>query len=225
MKIIALNIETCANELLLHELPPPEVKLGNTKNPDLIREKNVEALRKQSERVALDPVFGQLLHVTLATRKETGIKLASTAVVPGMEPDVLRWISKQFTPTASADDDRRRLITFNGSGFDVPFLQMRALVHNVPALRFPTSPYATNKPGGEHFDVMQFLHGLSESNPLGITRNLSYFALRLLGKPIPKELAELDQSRLSEQPALAQQLCEWNATTTLELAERIERTL
>lgn len=225
MKTIALNIETCPCEELVNTLPEPEVKLGNVKKPELIKERMDEAIARARERMALDPFYGRLLCITMATRKPDGIKVATQRVLnTAEEPAALPKVWKLLRGTES---EPVRVVTFNGAEFDIPFLQARSIAHGVEFPTIERSPYRTTSFNGDsrHFDVMQFLHQLCPSNPMGLPRTLPVFAKLLLRRDFPfaNPYAKFDQSNLAEVIDVAAQLCEWNCRATLDLFEAIEK--
>lgn len=232
MKTIALNIETGANRAMLTDLPDPEVKLGNTKDPTKIEAKLREAKEKQLPRMALDPFYGQVICCSLAVRKPEGVKCATAFSAIHGEQTVIEWVWKKLTESPC------RLVTFNGSGFDLPYLVARSIINDIPFPHFETSKYRVADPASAHCDVMYALHALHDSNALNLPRKLSLYARLLLGEEFP--YAEVDQSQfanLQDQLAVTdgritagnelhdtiKGLCEWNTTTTLLLHERMFR--
>jgi len=230
MKAVALNIETEGNPDMLDIIPEPDIKLGNTKDPEKIRIRQEEARQKTISHLALDPYFGRVLCATLAIRKAEadgaiGLKTVTVFAADHTERDLIDWIWKHLAGTAS---EAVRLITFNGSGFDIPFLQIRSLLNKIVAPMITVNRYHTMDPAGGHFDAMTFLHGTNDNNPMGLSRTLAFYAKQILGENFP--YGDIDQSQLGERLRAGDRntikdLCEWNATRTLLLYETIQHYL
>jgi hypothetical protein len=219
--LLALNIETQPDPARIDMLPAPDVKVGNLKDPAKIAAKQKKAIEQQQAKMALDPMFGMILCVTFAYHNEAGefqcvTKFQDKTV---LESVLLKWIWKQI------DKMGRALVTFNGAGFDIPFLTRRSLLHNIKAPVINCNKYRTADPfNAEHIDVMQVLHqseiGFGQSNPLSVSRNLAYYAQMILGEAFP--YPDVDQSDMSHlDQSIPKGICEWNTTRTLALATRI----
>jgi len=233
-KILALNIETGANLALADSLPEPEVKYGNTKDPLKREAKDEEAKLAQRSKMALDAHFGTVLcvgfaywqevkeeevagqpHVTIREPKVV-IQFAGKALP---EAKLLAWAWKQI---AAAD----QLVTFNGAGFDIPFMLRRSTLLNVrPETYVEMSKYHVNM-SSAHADLMQILQQSETGTGLGIPRTLSFYVKQFLGDDFP--FSDLDQSRLTE--LLAEEngyqkihnLCAWNVRSTLILFSALQ---
>lgn len=202
---IAINIETHSNPDAI--LPDLDVKLGNLKDPEKIRQKKQEAVAEQRARAALDPYTGQILCISIAT-SERILSVAGGA----NERSLLTWAWRIINANG------RRIFTFNGAEFDIPYLIARSLVHRVeyPA-NIECNRYRVANLDCRHFDVFQYL---TQFSPGAGSRKLRWFAKVLLDKEFPYE--DIDQSKLEDVPyPTVQSLCEWNTKTTLELAELI----
>lgn len=152
--VYAFDIETMPILAKISELPEPELKLGNLKDPAKIAEKQAEARAEQIAKMALNPLYGRII----------------CAVFSGAEAAPVRF-------TAGDDDEEEReliagcfkvlrqgttrLTTWNGGGFDLPFLFKRALLLRIPIPKAVGSldrwckRYATTP----HADLMQVWSG------------------------------------------------------------------
>jgi DNA polymerase elongation subunit (family B) len=231
VKTIALNIETAANPALLEALPELDVKVGNTKDPAKIAEKKEEARLKQLSHMALDPFLGQVLCVSLATRKlsadgqTSNLKVATAIAIDHSEPSLLEWTWKHL---AGKPDEPVQVVTFNGVGFDLSFLQIRSLCQHIDCAHVECNKYKVQDPNGSHCDLMVLLHELHNSVRT-TPRTLSFYVAELLHEPWPHK--DIDQTQLGTLlkteggPETIKALCEWNVTRTLMLHELIRRHL
>ena len=154
--IIALDIETIPNADMIARLPEPEVALGNLVDPAKIAAKKEAAKSKQVEAMALDPLYGRVCCVCLV--REDG---ATETIMPESATDENeRSVIVQVLDTIR--NPEARLVTWNGNGFDMPFLYRRAMILGVspsyigaPPLSAWTKKYGNDK----HIDMMHIWCG------------------------------------------------------------------
>lgn len=212
-----MNIETIPSETC--EIPEIEVKLGNIRDPEKIKERREEALAKAKARLALSAFTGRVLCITL--RSAAGKMITNFANTPDDEPKIIEWAWGKI----ANDREGCQLVTFNGSGFDVPFLRIRSIQLGVKFPDIEIGKYKCGNPESMHFDVMRFLHDCTENDPFNESMGLGYFTKHMLGVPFP--YADIDQSQLDKLylspggPDKVKALCEWNTTHTLMLAHKI----
>ena len=116
--------------------------------------------------------------------------------------------------------------TFNGAAFDIPFMVRRSMLLGVDVVKLPCGKYQTADCKAEHLDVYNLLAN-GDSNPLRLPRTLAYFAKSLLNRACPHDVdhATLGQLFASgpEGRQIVAEICEWDAVSTLLLAELCER--
>lgn len=223
MQLIAFDIETARIDELAATLPEPEVALGNLVDPLKIQAKKDAAKASQLEKMALDPRFSRVICASVAIRDQAGGTLQFTMAVsdfPHGETDLLMWLWNTIVSDAT-------VCTFNGASFDVPFITWRSFLLDVPFARIETNKYRVTSPSCGHLDVYRLLQDwepCGDSNPLQIKRNQAFYAKQLLGRECP--YGEPDKSKLGEliangQADVIKQINEWDAMTTLLLAEKV----
>lgn len=221
---LALDIETDPIPEMMLDLPAPEVATGNIKDPAKIAEKLAEAKRRQIARMALDPHFGRVL--AWAVVGEANIHTETMIRLPGQEPDAAEraLLLRVWELLSKAE----QLYTFNGAGFDLPFLMRRSLLLGVPPYRIEVDKYRVRNFAGAHVDLYQLLQawevGNGQGNPLGYARDQAFYAQAILGSPPP--YGDIDKNKLGELYAAGEletihQLVTWDATTTWQLAQRL----
>jgi predicted PolB exonuclease-like 3'-5' exonuclease len=152
--IIALDIETIPNADMISRLPEPEVALGNMVDPAKIAAKKEAAKSKQVADMALDPLYGRVCCVCMAGEKE--ITIMPESATDENERSVLQQVMEIIA------DPETRLATWNGNGFDLPFLYRRAMILGVspsaigaPPLSLWTKKYNNDR----HIDLMRVWAG------------------------------------------------------------------
>ena len=150
MTEITFDIETIPNTSMLDRLPKPEVKAGNVKDPAKIAEKTAAARAEQIEKMALSPLWGRVCAWVAAEDSET---VFMDCLKVETDADEARIIENAFERLAEG-----RIITYNGTAFDLPFLYRRATIlgvdprmFNLPPLSELTARYQTNR---RHIDIM-----------------------------------------------------------------------
>lgn len=232
---LAFDIETQANLDRIAELPPPEVALGNLKDPEKIAAKEEEARRKQIDQLALDPHFGRVICISIAMRSAdtktihsaTQIRIDAGRVNHDSEvrrdkDEAERELLSWFWDCAH---DNRYYATFNGAQFDVPYLYRRSLILGVRPVPIETNKYRVMQKGCEHYDVMQVLNEAYGCHAV-CSRNLRFYTKELLKRDCDYG-ADLDKGELGRlfdagQFDLIRQVCSWDCERTLELAELVE---
>ncbi len=147
--MFAFDIETIPNSSLIDKLPEPELKLGNIKDPEKIEQKRIEAKTSQIDKMALNPLHGRVCAAVFY-----GDNVRSRLVIDEdsdkAETEILEIIFPFF-----ANDNL--IITYNGTGFDMPFVYKRAVLLGIipaeyaaPTLAQMTARYNNN----HHIDIM-----------------------------------------------------------------------
>ncbi len=153
--ILGLDIETIPNVAMVNNLPEPEVALGNLVDPAKIKAKQDAAKASQVEKMALDPLYGRVLCVALVGEGPEGV--SNCPILPEANDDterkLLQWLFGEHL-----NNPELRLVTWNGNGFDMPFIYRRAMALGVSPKHFGAPPLATwtKKYGNDrHIDMMQ----------------------------------------------------------------------
>lgn len=154
---IAFDIETMPNSSRLDAMPEPEVKTGNLKDPAKIAEKVAEARAEQVAKMALNPLYGRICAAVFIARNRAGEFESLRLSAADSDDEERELIEKCF---AVLGNPELRLITWNGIGFDLPFLYRRAVltgadITGAPPLTSWTKRYST----GPHIDLMQIWGG------------------------------------------------------------------
>ena len=138
----AFDIETMPDRAKINSLPEPEVKLGNLKDETKIAEKKAEARAEQIAKMALNPLYGRICAAVFVASDGNG-ELESLRFAAGdddAEEAVL--ISGCFDVLRL---DCARIVTWNGIGFDLPFLFKRAALLGVPLDGVPVLAHWTRR--------------------------------------------------------------------------------
>lgn len=224
---IAIDIETESNPESPVEFDESTVAVGNLKDPEKIQAKIAESRQKAQSRAALTPWFGQTLAIGIAYRGEENslnthvwCRNAGDTNRREAERAMLKWFTDEieaFHRQQLALGNVAGIATFNGAGFDIPFLTIRSLLCGVKPIGLETNPYQCNSIRNHHLDLMQ-LFKRAEVN--GEHHNLKHYAKHLLNKECDYLDDNIDKSRMGEVPTeLIVKLCTWDVSTTLELAE------
>jgi DNA polymerase elongation subunit (family B) len=146
--MLTFDIETMRNGSMVDRLPEPKVKTGNLKDPVKIAEKIREAKADQIDKMALNPLYGRVCAAVFIGLDDNAIRLVlkedSDTAETELVEDILRWFTSP-------------LVTYNGTGFDLPFVYRRAVVLGIdiqmlglPPLTEMTARYNNKK----HIDLM-----------------------------------------------------------------------
>lgn len=154
---IVLDIETMPNQEAIAMLPEPEVLLGNIKDPEKIKAKVDEAKRKQIEKLALSPLTGIIACVNLYTKDK---QESHVIAKPEGEAAII--------DAAYEAIKNKCVITYNGKGFDLPFIFKRGIIlkrkwATLPELKKYTDRY---KSGDNHIDLMEEFCGFNQYEKL-----------------------------------------------------------
>ena len=133
MDTIAFDIETIPNTSMIDRLPAPEVKTGNLKDQAKIDEKIQEARKAQIEKMALSPLYGRLC--CFCVYDGNGEISTGTCIEAETDAEETRILECAFMALAET-----RVITYNGSAFDLPFLYRRAVILGVSPREFDLPP-------------------------------------------------------------------------------------
>lgn len=158
MTVLALDIETLPLAQSL-AIPYPEAERTPPSNY------GVEAAEKwrvkdraawevdRLKQYALSPLYGRVCAVGMAWHDAEG-ELATEFLVAQTE-DAEPTLLREFWEMASAAD---LLATWNGHSFDIPFLLLRSLIHDV-AVPFNGSDLTRRYAQHTHYDVKQVVTG------------------------------------------------------------------
>ena len=138
MEYTVIDIETMSNEEMIDKLPEPTLALGNLKDETKIQAKIEEAKQKQIDSMALNPLYGKIACIGYGER--VVVKEAEDELIEEIVTEVL----SKMAP----------ICTYNGIGFDIPFIYKRALILGVkisPPMSFWMKRYVTTP----HCDLMQ----------------------------------------------------------------------
>ena len=157
---IAFDIETIANAAMLERLPPVEVKAGNLRDPAKIAEKEAAAKAEQIDKMALSPLYGRVC-AWVAVEDENAIH--KECIEADSDAEETRIVETAFSTLAG-----NRVITYNGNGFDLPFLYRRAVLLGVDPRQFgmPTLAEMTARNNKRHVDIMQVWCGFGNFEKL-----------------------------------------------------------
>lgn len=148
MKRLYLDIETGPlNPFLLAKVMPEFEAPGNLKDPEKIKAAIEQKRKGWTESAALRATTGEVVAVTTAEDE------ADPVMLVGDEATLVAGIVDRL---AAAIASNEQIYTWNGSGFDLPFICQRAAVHGVPAFRQLTVCYRGRWSWAEQFvDAMQ----------------------------------------------------------------------
>ena len=160
---IAFDIETIPNSGMIDRLPPIEVKAGNLKDPAKIAEKEAAAKVEQVDKMALSPLYGRVCAWVAGQSEDNASR--SRCICADSDAEETRVIEAAFDELHEA----ARIVTYNGNGFDLPFLYRRAVLLGIdprqwglPTLAEMTARYNNKR----HVDVMQVWCGFGNYEKL-----------------------------------------------------------
>ena len=185
--IVSLDIETIPNVAMVENLPTPEVALGNLVDPAKIKAKIESAKASQVEKMALDPLYGRVLCIALVGE---GVETCpiTTLANDSEERALLQWLFECYL-----NNPEIRLVTWNGNGFDMPFIYRRAMALGVSPKHFgapPLSHWTQRYKTDHHIDLMQVWGGAAGKEFV----KLDAVARAILGE----SKAEIDVTKFSE---------------------------
>ena len=142
------DVETIPNPEAIDKLPPPKAKTARLVDPTKIAKAIDDAREKQIEEAGLDPVSARVLAAGMVVDGAKQCKVLSD-MTDDAEVEILEWI------LANLAKEDSRVVTFNGKGFDLPFVYKRAMIlgvkHKAPPLPVFMKRYDTTR----HVDMMQ----------------------------------------------------------------------
>lgn len=151
---IVFDIETIPNRDMVSRLPAIEIKAGNLKDPAKIAEKEKAAKQEQIEKMALSPLYGRICAWVDAEDENT---VFHSCMEEETDAEETRIIESAFESLSG-----NRVITYNGTSFDLPFLYRRAVILGIDVREFNLPPLAemtaryNNK---HHIDLMTVWSG------------------------------------------------------------------
>ena len=149
----AWDIETIPNESNVALLPEPEVKLGNTKDPEKIAAKIKEAKDRQIEKMGINPFFGRVCSSVFFGDEIKEYKVINS-ISDTEEIEVINWTFDNLLKS-------NIIITFNGMEFDFPYIYIRAAILKIelpplcPKLNIWCKRYTTTP----HCDLYKVITG------------------------------------------------------------------
>jgi len=152
--IAAFDIETIPNHDVIHLLPEPKVD-SRLKDPAKIAAAESEAQQKQIDSMVLDPLTGRILCYSLVSGNHTK---ADTITEP-TDAQEIELLQELF---AILGKDDCRLVTWNGIGFDLPFVYKRSVVLGIDPATFgapPLTAWTARYKTDRHYDLMQIWGG------------------------------------------------------------------
>ena len=153
--MIAIDIETIPNPDTFKFLPEPECTDSRIKDPAKIAA-HIEAKRvKQRDGAALDPMTGRVC-CWAGVADETETVETLEAQTDEAERTLIQSLMSVF------GGEETRLITFNGIGFDLPFIYKRAIILGVDPGSFdapPLSAWTKRYTADRHYDLMKIWDG------------------------------------------------------------------
>ena len=158
---IAFDIETIPNSGMINRLPAIEVKAGNLKDPAKIAEKEAAAKAEQIDKMALSPLYGRVC-AWVAVEDENAVH--KECIHADSDAEETRIIEAAFETLAG-----NRVVTYNGNGFDLPFLYRRAVLLGMDTRQFgmPTLAEMTARYNNKHHvDIMQVWCGFGNFEKL-----------------------------------------------------------
>jgi len=145
MEYTVIDIETMPNEEMIDKLPEPIVKYGNTKDEEKRKVIYGDAKQKQIDSMALNPMFGKIACIgTFVKEPYCILHDDEKSMIEMFIEGVLNF----------GGNNSPKIATWNGMGFDIPFVYKRALILGVkisPPMSFWMKRYNTTP----HCDLMQ----------------------------------------------------------------------
>jgi hypothetical protein len=189
---VVFDIETSADLDAIKTLPPVE-PAKNLKDPEKIA---ADVIKKELDRIdkaALDPYTARVLAVGFHPLED--VDLCETTVwVRGHGSDqdaeertLLRALWKEIQVIWYG-----QVVTYNGCGFDIPFLVQRSLLLNIRPARLDIHPFRCVEPTNAHWDIYSCLKTWDTCGDH--PRKLAFYVSRLLPGLQRDYPADLDKS-------------------------------
>jgi DNA polymerase elongation subunit (family B) len=222
--VAAIDVETIPDELAVSAMEAPDPP-ANYKDPVKIREWQTEKLASRQARAALDPYTGKLAIFAVAISEQPDHIVVHTSRMIDPQSDAPTVVSALETLTCLYQYNVK-LVTFNGSRFDLPFIRTRAALMGL-ALTMP--PYILHKyrvaePQSNHVDLLAMLE---DDNPNSRSMRLASVlaAYGISNEPpddeLKRNIASMFESE--EQCKRCVAMCETDAMDTLKLYLRVAR--
>ena len=215
--IVALDIETIPNAQVAHLLPEPSID-SRLKDPAKIAEAQAGAKQKQLDSMALDPLTGRILCFALVNGDAEYERIIDEPT-DALEIDLLHELF------ATLGNPECRLVTWNGIGFDLPYIYKRAAVLGInpgnfgaPPLTTWTARYKTDR----HYDLMQIWGGWRDFTKLDTVAGLMLGEKKTQGIDVTKFI---DQMKTEEGAREILDYCVQDTRLTWRLFERMLGTL
>jgi len=148
--IAAFDIETIPDMSKLHLLPPVEAA-KNLKDPEKVAADIAEKRQKQIDKMGLDPLTARVFCYAFANDR-----YAHANILSEFNDDTEREMVQGIMKVLGKED--MRLVTFNGIGFDLPFVYKRAIVLGVSPANFgapPLTAWTKRYSADNHYDLMK----------------------------------------------------------------------
>lgn len=145
----AIDIETMGNEDLISKLPSPSIK-STLKDPAKIAAAIEEGTIKQIKEMGLSPLFGKI--ACICVMNGLGEK---HSFIGEDEKDLLT----RFYAWFYTKKEHRRLVTFSGKDFDLPFIYKRLAIHGIASLS-GLKRYINRYSSDDHIDLKHEFFGL-----------------------------------------------------------------
>jgi predicted PolB exonuclease-like 3'-5' exonuclease len=154
--MIAFDIETIPNMAMVDCLPEPKID-SRLKDPAKIEAAKIDGKKEQIDDMAKSPLFGRICAFSWFGPESSGYKVMRE-VSEAEEILLVQEALEYFTITTTTAP---AIITWNGHGFDIPFLIKRAILLSVDRpVGFPGLSYFTRRYSHvPHCDMMQELSG------------------------------------------------------------------
>lgn len=160
---IVFDIETIPNRDMVSRLPAIEIKAGNLKDPAKIAEKEKAAKQEQIEKMALSPLYGRICAFVAIDERDNVIADCLEEETDEAESYLIEKVFRKIL-------NGHRIITYNGTSFDLPFLYRRAVIlgidireyEHVPTLAEMTTKYNKMR----HVNLMQVWCGFGQFEKL-----------------------------------------------------------
>ena len=212
----SFDIETIPDEAMIGQLPEPEVATGAMKDPEKIEAKRMEAKKKQIDKMGLNPFWGRVCSFSFYSNDISFVR-----TIPEISDAAeIELINELMENLRIGQPEPNEIITWNGYGFDFPYIYKRAAILRIPLPRnCPPLRYWLRKYEHEpHCDLMQELAGWNIEN----RGSLDSAACRLIGEQKTKRdystYVELIKAAKGELIGL-DNLCD--AELTFKLHERL----
>jgi len=175
-RTIILDIETAAGAI---DLIPSDMEApGNLKDPNKIKESLKKKRQELTDRAALDWVTGKVVAVGIMD-----IDGSPTAICCDTEAHTLEnmWehLANEITVQTTSDKTTQffvtKVVTFNGTGFDIPFLRWRMAVNGIDNCRPDIFSSYSRYARGVHIDLYNYLTEFGTSTRWKGGQTLDFF--------------------------------------------------